>query len=1156
MNGDPLLQDSANRVQALALASFIVEAPAGAGKTELLTQRFLKLLQTVQAPEEIIAITFTNKAASEMRARILNSLKDAADGVLQTEAHKQITYALGQQALARSERLQWRLLQSPARLRIYTIDSLCANLARQMPLLSRFGTQPGVTEDPRLSYREAATLTLQSMDDETLGAPVRRVLRYLDNDQAKLEGLLVAMLAKREQWLHFSQISLSQANLNQANVASPNAADADAHMAEAAMQPALQGLIESELAAVLTVLPARLQAELMPVARYAASQLPDTHLFSRLRDWQQPLRARVDDLPQWQAVVELLLTGTGGLRAQLNKQIGLPATDEAKAYKTALTAVLDSLAQDSRSAACLARVRLLPAADGEDMALIADLSRLLNLAAAQLWLCFQSQNEVDFVEIAQRALQALEEGGEATELAMRLDYRIQHLLVDEFQDTSPMQIDLLKALTRGWQDGDGRTLFAVGDPMQSIYRFRKANVGLFLNARTHGIGDLSLIPLKLWRNNRSYPAVVDWINQTFAPMFPSQDAPQQGAIAYRDFVATRAPVAGEGVFVHPLIAPAASTPTDTATAESIGDDLTNSDLRRLEAEQIIRIIQQTRTARPEARIAVLVRARKHLHALVSEMRRNHPGLRFQAVEIEELANRQIVQDLLSLTHALHQRADKVHWLAVLRAPWCGLTLADLHALVEQDSPFSVLQCLQDETVLARLSADGQQRARHVCAVMLSALQGRGRSSVSRWVHNTWLRLGGAHCLWQTSDVQDVQAFFARIAALEQADQFTPQALAEDVKKLYAAADANADDRLQFMTIHKSKGLEFDTVILPGLDGSQPADDAKLVIWEEVSTAEDGVALVAAPYVPPARKRARAQATVYDYLNDLDQTRAAYEDARVLYVAATRAERQLHLLGVAKPDKQGQIQPRKQTFLHLLWPAIGGQFTAENDVVRRAPAQVANADRTWFVPQLIRLSQVGCPAVLQTQATPSVQTTALTTRSSSQHRLEADIGTLAHLYLQWVAEQGLAAWQAQTLQGFAGLQAAMQRWFTQRGYALAQAQQGSAQVAHLLTTTLQSEDGRWVLQPHPEAAAELALRTAEDGKKVLDRTFVADGVRWIIDYKSVAVSAEDNLTAIAAGFAPQLAAYAALFQHEARAIRTAILFLHIGRLVPVDGESRL
>ena len=110
---DYLKLDQEAREQALAPDSFIVQAPAGAGKTELLTQRFLRLLASVQAPEEIIAITFTNKAAAEMRARILTSLEMAARGDLPSEPHKLVTLDLARSVLATDARLDWGLLQHP-----------------------------------------------------------------------------------------------------------------------------------------------------------------------------------------------------------------------------------------------------------------------------------------------------------------------------------------------------------------------------------------------------------------------------------------------------------------------------------------------------------------------------------------------------------------------------------------------------------------------------------------------------------------------------------------------------------------------------------------------------------------------------------------------------------------------------------------------------------------------------------------------------------------------------------------------------------------------------------------------------------------------------------------------------------------------------------
>ena len=123
--------------------SFIVEAPAGSGKTELLIQRYLKLLGGVSQPEEILAMTFTRKAAGEMKTRIIEALNRAQDVSPPEKAHQQTTWNLAKVALERNQKLGWRLLENPARLRVVTIDSFCSFLTKRTPLLSKMG---GATE--------------------------------------------------------------------------------------------------------------------------------------------------------------------------------------------------------------------------------------------------------------------------------------------------------------------------------------------------------------------------------------------------------------------------------------------------------------------------------------------------------------------------------------------------------------------------------------------------------------------------------------------------------------------------------------------------------------------------------------------------------------------------------------------------------------------------------------------------------------------------------------------------------------------------------------------------------------------------------------------------------------------------------------------------
>lgn len=1134
-------EDDASRINALEFASFIVEAPAGAGKTELLTQRYLKLLATVDSPEEIIAITFTNKAASEMKKRIMDSLVDANSGQRPSLPHKIVTFELGQKALARSAEKSWELLTTPSRLRIYTIDSLSGNLARQMPLLTRFGTQPAVCEDASLYYQEAATRTLANLDDATEGPVVQMALRYFDNDHYRLKALLAEMLAKRDQWQYYVM------NHN------------DASLAEAA----LVHLVTQDMKAVAEVMPLSVQEALMPIARYAASNLPCDASVALLRDWETPIPFKPEALAMWRAVVDLVLTGTNTFRKTVNVKNGFPATPEGKLYKEQLDEVINTLHQIEGAELALKTLKELPNPkyDEQSWQIILALAHLLKLATAELWLVFQQHGEVDFVQISQNALFALGDAEEnPTDLALKLDYRIKHLLVDEFQDTSPTQIKLIEHLTQGWMDGDGRTLFLVGDPMQSIYRFRKANVGLFLRVAQEGIGGLSLNPLKLWRNNRSHAPVIEWVNDTFKKVFPDEDSVSRGAISYRAFVAKDRDPDGAGVRFHAILDGGGTVESDDEDSQ---EDALESDVRQLEANKIIEIIKATWAENPARKIAVLVRARSHLHALVAEIRRNHAELSFQAVEIEELANRQVVQDLLSLTNALHQRADRVHWLAILRAPWCGLSLKDLHQLVGGDQYSTVLHLMHDEARLQSLSDDGRMRLLHVRAVMQEALDHRGRMSMSRWVHGVWVMLGGPACLWDAGDVRDVQAFFDRIDRMEASGQFSTEQLALEVQKLYAAPDAKAKDLLQFMTIHKSKGLEFDTVILPGLDKTTGRSDQPLLMWEEVPREGLGgdvadVDLVVAPMPPKGKNKANQQG-IYDYMKSLENQRAAYEDARVLYVAVTRAERCLHLLGAVKPNKNGELQPKKNTFLEMLWPAVEVEFAEDKLTLNQAEPSASNERRLSakledFVPQLVRLNAPHISDVLQAE---QVQYEVQQSRGASAEAdvvlsLEASVGTLVHRYLELMAQQGLDAWSLVRLET---LKMAMVRWLTQQGHTSLAATQGATLTISLLKKTLESEQGRWALQAHEGAQSELEIERQIDSlviqKRVIDRTFVENGIRWILDYKTIAIDFsldDDGLKSVAEQYRQQLEQYGTLFADDGLEIKLAVYFVSIGKLV--------
>jgi ATP-dependent exoDNAse (exonuclease V) beta subunit len=552
---------------------------------------------------------------------------------------------------------------------------------------------------------------------------------------------------------------------------------------------------------------------------------------------------------------------------------------------------------------------------------------------------------------------------------------------------------------------------------------------------------------------------------------------------------------------------------------------------------------------------VLVRARGHLAALVAAIRRHPAGWRFSAVEIEPLASRQAVQDLIALTRALHHRADRVHWLAILRAPWCGLRLADLQALAGDDHAATIWSLLNDAERMERLSADGRQRLIHVRGVLAEALAGQGRQRRRRWIEDVWKKLGGPACLVaadgapDAGGLADARAFLNRLDVLDAAGRFSVDTLEDDMGRLFAAPDAQADGRLQLMTVHKAKGLEFDTVILPGLHRQLKGGDSPLLLWEEVPIDGSSPQLIAAPWVPKHRRDDLPSA--YDYLQGLEQERTANEAARVLYVAATRTICRLHLVGAVGLNAKDEARPPANTFLELLWDKVGSEFL----MAAGSPlaAQAESFDPANFVPKLIRLPQPAIPQLLQ--HTPNCKKALLfedTEQEEGAHgSLETSCGTLAHLYMEMMARDGIEQWSAQRMQE---LRPAMRRWLMQQGHYDSETSQGAELVANVLCTTLDSESGRWILQPREGAASELALASVAGlgvARHVIDRTFIEDGARWVIDYKSASLGeavAEEALARQAERYRPQLARYALLFEDEGLPVRTGIFFMAHGRLV--------
>ncbi len=745
-----------------------------------------------------------------------------------------------------------------------------------MPLLSRLGAALEPSENPDLLYRMAAeTLLLHPSATPIL----RDLLLHLDNNVEQVRDLLIDMLKKRDQWLPIIQHARSQQDLR------------------SQLEDNLQRLITNNLQELYNNFPTHLHSEIITLANFAANNISFHSALLACQQVSHFPKPDAEHLAIWLGLAELLLTKEGEWRKEkgVTKAIGFPS--EYVAEKNRFKALLGELSTQQDLCDSLASLDQLPSPyySEAQWRVLSVLLELLPMAAAQLNTIFREQGQMDFIAVTQAALQALEEEGTPTELALRLDYQINHILVDEFQDTSVTQFRLLELLTAGWQEHDGRTLFLVGDPMQSIYRFRGAEVGLFLRAQRYGIGDVPLTPLYLQANFRSQANIIHWINQTFSHIFPLQEDIASGRVK---FMPSEAIQMAEKYEVQLL----GHLPEQTG-------------------KTVVELIKKTQAENPTGSIAILVRAKSHLQTIIPLLQAEN--MAYQAVEIERLAQLQIIQDLTALTYALLYLADKLAWLSILRAPWCGLLLADLYIIAQTGKTRTIWQNLQDDNIVSTLSTNGQLRIKFVRKILQTSLAQRQRTTLREWVESTWQALHGPATVKSEYDINNATTFFDLLSQLEQAGSLPNRhILLERLAQLFARPAVANSTTIQLMTIHKAKGLEFDTVIMPDLDKDIGRDSQQLLLWFEQPQEQGGADLLFAPI----KEKFAKQDLIYDYLRMQQTKMLDYENSRLLYVAVTRAKQRLYLLAALNVNENGDIKaPNKNTWLGKLWPHCQTEF---------------------------------------------------------------------------------------------------------------------------------------------------------------------------------------------------------------------------------------
>jgi ATP-dependent helicase/nuclease subunit A len=915
-----MICDELEREQALdPTRSFIVEAPAGSGKTGVLIQRYLRLLGGVERPESVVAITFTRKAAGEIKDRVLTTLRDADQDSALEDAYEKRLRELARAVLRRDHENHWNLPDDPSRLQIQTIDALCAMLTRQMPVVSRFGGLAQVLESPNELYHLAARRALSDLTTggEDLAALFRRVSLHFDNDVSRVEGQIARMLERRDQWENLSG---------------------------------------------------------------------DSH-------------------PQ----------------------------------------------------------------------LVQDFCRLLDFAEHRLEEVFRERGQVDFTEVTRAAIRALGTPDRPSDLLYSLDYRIEHLLVDEFQDTSRSQYALLKALTEQWSEGDGHTLFLVGDPLQSIYRFREAEVALFLQSwNEKQLGSVRLIPIRLTTNFRSTPEIVEWTEKIFEPIMSMDDA-AHGGVKLRHSRASRSK--------------SQTVPQVIPFIDDKGEE---------EAKQVVKLVKR---ALPKGQVAILVRSRTHVASILPALRA--AGITYEAVEIDVLKEEQHILDLISLTRAVLHLGDRLSWLACLRAPWCCLTVVDLSLLVKNEPDRTILDLLSDPQKIASLSADGRSRAVRVQEILSHAVANAGRVPLRDLVEQTWVRLGSPAILHQSNHLDDADTFFSLLEAFEQGGVIRDFSLLNERLEYLFARPATDADRVQVLTIHKAKGLEFDTVILPQLGAGARRSDHDLLIWTEQVGVDGTKSLLIA-----AQPQTGAGDPEYEYICQEIKLKEEHELKRLFYVAATRAKNELYLLGSTGTNKNHTACKKagSNTFLGLIWDSVEPLFESERR--RKTPVQTDLFTAQDEAPQtmLHRL-----PANWRApRLDPSVQWQPELRRATASARTVTyewvsdtgrHAGTVVHELLKRVAREGTAAWGAERLSKLTPM---IKSELLRLGVAASEEPEASARVLRALNNTLASKRGQWILHSHREARSEWPLGGRLQGTLIsgtVDRIFRDEqGRLWIVDFK--------------------------------------------------------
>ncbi len=1092
-----MTRDPASQRQVQAADPFLstwLSANAGSGKTRVLIDRVARLLLDGVEPQRILCLTYTKAAASEMQNRLFRRLGGWA--MLDQERLRSelkdlgVEGAIQNRTLSDARRLFARAIETPGGLRIQTIHSFCASLLRRFPLEA--GVSPQFTELEDRAGKVMRAEILEEMAES--GAPelVADLARIVTDET--LDDLIDEIVRAR----HLFDRPLSD---NDARAAFGLPAD----LTEATLLTEVFHAPDADL--------------LRTVALHMASgSTNDCKASDRLL--RLPLTP--PDMTTLAALEGLLLTRKDS-KQPFSAKTGTFPTKATRATLGVLADPLDALMLRVEAARPL---RIALAAAARTRALHAFAAFFLPAYAARK----MAHGVLDFDDLIDRARRLLLDPSVAQWVLFRLDGGIDHILVDEAQDTSPAQWQVIELLAQEFTTGRGardvpRTIFVVGDKKQSIYSFQGADLEAFDAMRAHFRSRLAAVEthlseLTLDYSFRSSPAILRLVDLTFDERAGRDLGGEVKHIAFKSDMPGR-------VDLWPAIAPVKDPEPGlwTDPVNQVADEHHAAQLARKIAGEIASMIERGEQIptddgpRPitAGDVLILVQRRSTLFAEIIRACKA-ANLPIAGADRLKLGAELAVRDLTALLAFLATPEDDLSLAAVLRSPLFGWTEGQLFSLAQGRTSYlwtalrnaaevhaatlAILHDLRDQADYLRpydlieralTRHDGRRK-------LLARLGDEAEDGIDALLSQA--------LAYERGEIPSLTDFLGWLQAGE-----------IDVKRQVDAAGG----RIRVMTVHGAKGLESPIVILPETQDRVPPDGGEIVVLPNGTAVQR----------PPASDSPEPVMTAVA----LRRNRAAAESLRLLYVAMTRAQSWL-IVAAAGPttrddgwytiiqagmERAGAI-PQADGSLrlaHAVWPTAARQTAAMARPTVSLPAWVRGPVPPLTAdPDLLSPSDLGGPKVLSGEADPALQETA------------KRWGTAVHLLLEHLPRHPEKDWPLLAERLVDGVDPS----------------------ACLAAARKVLSDPSLQALFDPSALTEVPLTGTIWGRRVLgtiDRLLVMPDRVLAVDYKSnrlVPALPE----AVPEGLLRQMGAYAAVLSqiYPAAMIETAILWTEAPRLMPL------